>query len=107
MTSRSLRKPQVGRSNACGLIGFYFSHSVHCRTLRLAFWDKQAWKEDHEAGHRGLRSLMGTALRGRQLLSAEGELEAEAHELCRVRCRVWAFFTQRLRGGSHWKWEDA
>lgn len=48
---------------------------------------------------------MGTALRGRQLLSADGELEAEARELCKVFCRVWAF-TQHLSGGSHWKWED-
>lgn len=48
---------------------------------------------------------MGTALRGRQLLSADGELEAEAHELCKVCRRVWAL-TQHLSGGSHWKWED-
>lgn len=41
-----------------------------------------------------------------QLLPGNGELDAEAHELCGVCCRVWAF-TQHLSSGSHWKWEDA
>lgn len=42
----------------------------------------------------------------RQLLPGDGELEAEAHELCGVCGRDWAF-TQHLSSGSHWKWEDA